>query len=41
MPVLVEGKEADRLLLTRVDPKLWRFSVHSDPKRESSLTSND
>jgi hypothetical protein len=31
MPVLVDGEERDRLLLARVDPKLWRFSVHNDP----------
>ncbi|CCJ06265.1 phosphodiester glycosidase family protein [Methylocystis sp. SC2] len=37
MPVLVAGKEADRLLLARIDPKLWRFSVHSDPSGNRHL----
>ncbi|MBG0809009.1 phosphodiester glycosidase family protein [Methylosinus sp. H3A] len=37
MPVLVEGKEADRLLLARVDPRLWRISVHNEPSGNRHL----
>jgi hypothetical protein len=37
MPVLVEGKPADRLLLARIDPQLWRFSVHNDPSGNRHL----
>jgi Phosphodiester glycosidase len=31
LPVLVDGKEADRLLLARIDPARYRFEVHNRP----------
>jgi hypothetical protein len=37
LPLLVDGKEADRLLLARIDPKLWRISAHSAPAGDRDL----
>ena len=31
MPVLADGKEVDRILLNRIDPKLYRFVALNDP----------
>lgn len=31
MPILVEGREEDRLLLARIDPARWRFTVRNQP----------
>ena len=31
LPVLVDGVAVDRLLLARLDPARWRFSVHAAP----------
>ncbi len=31
MPVIVQGAEVDRLLLNRVDPDRFRFTVRNDP----------
>jgi hypothetical protein len=37
LPLLVDGLEADRLLLARVDPKRWRVTAHSAPAGERDL----
>jgi hypothetical protein len=37
LPILVGGAAVDRLLLARIDPKYWRFSVHSAPAPGSRL----
>jgi len=37
LPILVDSKPADRLLLARIDPASWRFSVHSAPAGDHDL----
>lgn len=37
LPVLVAGSEVDRVLLTRIDPALFRFEVHSAPAGNKGL----
>jgi hypothetical protein len=37
LPVLVDGVAVDRLLLARIDPARWRFSVHSAPAGNRDL----
>ena len=39
LPLLVDGKEVDRLLLARVDPKRWRVTAHSAPAGDRDLAS--
>jgi len=31
LPVVADGREADRILLARIDPTFWRFEVRNDP----------
>lgn len=31
MPVLADGREVDRILLARFDPKRWAFTIRNDP----------
>jgi hypothetical protein len=37
LPILVDGKEADRLLLARIDPARWRISAHNAPAGDHDL----
>jgi hypothetical protein len=37
LPVLIEGKEVDRLLLARINPASFRFEVHSRPAGDREL----
>jgi hypothetical protein len=37
LPLLVDGKQADRLLLARLDPKRWRVTAHSAPAGDRDL----
>jgi hypothetical protein len=37
LPILVDGVAVDRVLLARIDPKLWRFAVHSAPAGDHSV----
>jgi hypothetical protein len=37
LPILVDGRAVDRLLLARIDPALWRFSVHTAPAGDHDL----
>src|SRR5262249_47351268 len=37
LPVIANGQEQDRILLTRVDPKLYRFVVRNDPAGSKTL----
>jgi hypothetical protein len=39
LPLLVDGKETDRLLLARIDPKRWRVTAHSAPAGDRDLAS--
>jgi hypothetical protein len=39
LPVLVDGEIVDRLLLARIDPVRWRFSVHASPAGDHDLDS--
>jgi hypothetical protein len=33
LPVLADGVEADRIMLAKIDPALFRFSIRNDPKK--------
>lgn len=37
LPVLVDGAEADRILVARIDPAYFRFSVENDPSGSKHL----
>src|SRR5262245_57970819 len=37
LPILVDDMLVDRLLLARIDPAHWRFSVHSAPAGDHDL----
>lgn len=37
LPVLVEGKEVDRILLSRIDPKRFRIELHNTPSGANDL----
>ncbi len=39
LPVLVQGAEVDRILLTRIDPTKYRFMVRNDPTGRRHLDS--
>jgi hypothetical protein len=37
LPVLADGVEADRIMLAKIDPALFKFSVRNDPKGSRRL----
>jgi exopolysaccharide biosynthesis protein len=37
LPVLADGVEADRIMLAKIDPALFRFSIRNDPKGAKRL----
>jgi hypothetical protein len=37
LPILVGGQPVDRLLLARIDPARWRFSVHTAPAGDHDI----